>query len=171
MELENLISSNLGLVHLIFSILALIFGSMVLFRTKGTTVHKRTGYIYGVLMLGVNLTAFMMYRLFGEFGIFHWMAVVSLLTLFAGMVPIILKKPVSYISLHFGFMYWSVMGLYGALVAETFVRFPDVVMESGLPNSAFYNMTGIAVGITMSIGAFFFVKNKNKWEQFDKSIK
>jgi hypothetical protein len=46
-------------------------------------------------------------------------------------------------------MYWSVFGLDGVFVAETFVRIPDVVIESGIPNLTFYNMIGIAVGTTM----------------------
>ena len=81
-----------------------------------------------------------------------------------------MKSPKSYISLHFGFMYWSVIGLYGAFVAETLVRIPDVVIESGIPNSTFYNMTGIAVGITMGLGAYLFITNRNEWSKHDKSI-
>jgi len=35
------------------------------------------------------------------------------------------------------------MGVYGAFVSETLVRMPKVVVNSGIPNSVFYNMTGI----------------------------
>jgi len=99
------------------------------------------------------------------------MAIVSLATLVAGMLPMFLKKPKSYISLHYGFMYWSVIGLYGAFMAETLVRIPQVVVDSGIPNSTFYNMIGIAVGITVGLGALFHIKNNKKWMKFDKSIK
>ena len=68
-------------------------------------------------------------------------------------------------------MYWSVMGLYGAFAAETMVRLPDVVIESGIPNTTFYNMTGVAVGITMGLAAYFARKNKKKWMKFDSSLK
>ena len=170
MNLENLISGNIGLIHLIFSVFALLLGTLVLIFTKGTKKHKKIGYFYCVSILGVNITAFMIYRLYNEFGIFHWMAVLSLLTLIGGMFPILMKKPKSYITLHFNFMYWSVIGLYGAFMAETLVRIPDVVIESGIPNSTFYNMTGIAVGITMGLGAYFAIKKRKKWSKFDKSI-
>jgi len=170
MNFEHLISGNIGLIHVIFSVFALILGSLVLFFTKGTQKHKKIGYAYCVAMLGVNITAFMLYRLFDSFGIFHWMAVLSLVTLLCGMLPVLFKKPKSYISLHFNFMYWSVIGLYGAFMAETMVRIPDVVIESGIPNTVFYNMTGIAVGITMGIGAFFAIKNRKKWMKFDKTV-
>jgi len=167
MNLEHLISGNIGLIHLIFSILALILGTLVLSFTKGTKKHKRIGYYYCIAMLGVNITAFMIYQLYNKFGIFHWMAVLSLSTLILGMLPVIMKRPKSYVTLHFNFMYWSVIGLYAAFTAETLVRIPDIVIESGIPNSTFYNMTGIATGIVMTLGAFFSIKNKKKWMKFD----
>lgn len=39
----------------------------------------------------------MIYRLFGGFGIFHVFAIVSLLTLLAGMYPILTRKGKQYI--------------------------------------------------------------------------
>lgn len=171
MNLNNLISSSIGGIHLFFAILALVLGTMVLFKTKGTVTHKRIGYFYVFAMVGVNVTALMIYRLFGSFGIFHYMAIISLLTIIAGMLPVLLKKPTSYISLHFNFMYWSVIGLYAAFMAETLVRFPDVVIESGVPNHVFYNMTGIASGITIALGFFFSFRKRKDWSKFDKSIK
>ena len=125
----NLISNETGFVHLVFSILALLTGTLVLANKKGTRKHKIMGYCYAISMLGVLITAFMIYQLYGTFGIFHWAAVLSLITLLGGMVPVLLKRPKHYISLHYNFMYWSVMGLYGAFAAETMVRLPDVVIE------------------------------------------
>jgi len=68
-------------------------------------------------------------------------------------------------SLHFSFMYWSIMGVYGAFVSETLVRMPKVVIESGIPNSVFYQMTGIGTAIVMGLGVYFFLKNKSKWDK------
>ena len=62
-------------------------------------------------------------------------------------------------------MYWSIMGVYGAFVSETLVRMPKVVIESGIPNSVFYNMTGIGTAIVMGLGVYFFLKNKSKWDK------
>lgn len=169
MNLNNLVSGNIGLFHLAFSTLALVSGNLVLVLKKGTSKHKKIGYLYCTAMLGLIATAFMIYRLYDKFGIFHWMAVLSLATPIAVMLPILIKKPKSYISLHYSFMYWSVIGLYGAFTAETLVRIPDVVIESGIPNSIFYNSIGIAVGITMGLGAFFSIRNRDKWSKFDQS--
>lgn len=169
MRFSNLVSDQIGLIHLVFSILALVFGTMVIAKQKGTKSHKRIGYFYSTSMLGVIVTAFMIYRLFGKFGIFHWLALLSLVTLISGMLPMFLKKPKGYISLHFNFMYWSVMGLYAAFVAETLVRIPDVVIESGIPNSTFYSLTGIAVGVVMVLANIFAYRNKRNWSKFDLS--
>ena len=81
-----------------------------------------------------------------------------------------LKKPKGYTSYHYNFMYWSVFGLYGAFVAETLVRIPDVVIESGIPNTTFYSLTGIAVAIVMGLGYYFKFRNKKTWDKFDSSI-
>ena len=170
MNFDNLVGDNIGSAHLLFSILALLMGTIVLVKDKGTLSHKRAGYLYTFSMLGLIITAFMIYRLFGKFGIFHWLSILSLVTLLGGIVPMLLKKPKHYISLHLSFMYWSVIGLYAAACAETLVRIPQVVIESGLPNSIFYNSVGVAVFITMCIEIYGFQKKKKNWEKFDKSI-
>ena len=166
MNFNYLITDNVGLLHLIVSIVALVTGSLVLGMTKGTKNHKRIGYVYSLAMLLALVTAFTMYNLFGKWGIFHWTALVSSLTIACGLIPIFTKRPKNnFISIHFSFMYWSVIGLYGAFMAETFVRLPKIVVESGIPNTMFYNMTGIAVATTMGLGAYFFIKLKPKWEK------
>ncbi len=155
--MRQIIFSEIGLIHLIASISALIFGTLVLVLTKGTKFHKQIGYAYTVSMLGLLVTAFMIYRLFGRFGIFHMTAIISTISLLGGMIPVILRKPVnSWLSWHYGFMYWSVIGLYAAFVAETMVR---------IPQAPFYRMVGFAAfGVTI-IGAVIFGIYKQKWSK------
>lgn len=153
-------TSTLGLFHLIVSILALIAGTWVITTQKGTTIHKRIGYFYAANMVAVIVTSFMMYRLFGGFGVFHVAAIVSGVTLLGGMVPVILRKPEkSWLSLHFGFMFWSVMGLYAAFVAEIFTRIPGL---------RFFWMVGVGTGLVMFVGAFAFAFYKKRWEKIEK---
>lgn len=159
---------NTGLIHFISCLLSLLFGTYVLVTKKGTKRHKQIGYAYVVSMLVLLVTSFMLYHLFNRFGLFHWLAVVSSITLLGGFIPVLIKKPASYISMHFSFMYWSVFGLYGAFVAEVMVRIPKYVVEGGKPNAMFFNMVGIAVFITMGLGYYFFYKYKGGWEKFDK---
>ena len=151
----------------------MLFGSIILIIPKGTDIHKFIGRIYALAMLVVLVTAFLTYRLYGTWGIFHWSAVISSLTLIFGLIPILLKKPINnFRSLHFSFMYWSVIGVYGAFVSETLVRMPKVVIKSGLPNGFFYIMTGIGTALVMGIGVYFFLKLKPKWERkFDAKFR
>ena len=171
MNFGNFITSNTGLIHFIASMFALLLGTLILVIPKGTSKHKIIGRLYALTMLVVLTTAFMTYRLFGTWGIFHWTAVISSLTLVCGIIPILIRRPTNnYISLHFSFMYWSIMGVYGAFVSETLVRMPKVVVESGIPNRFFYYMTGIGTAIVMGLGVYFFLKNKSKWDKQFGSI-
>lgn len=164
MRLENFITSEIGLIHFIASVIAILFGTLVLVSTKGTKRHRSIGRLYALSMCVVLVTAFMTYRLFGTWGIFHWTAVISSLTLLCGLVPILIQRPMkNYVALHFSFMYWSVMGLYAAAISETLVRMPNVVIDSGIPNSVFYTMTGIGSAMVMGLGAFCFLKLQPKW--------
>jgi len=170
MILGHLYSNNIGFIHLIFSIVAVITGTIVLVSTKGTRYHKIIGRLYVFSMFGLLVTAFSIYNLYGKFAIFHWLAVLSSITLLGGMIPMFLKRPKSYVTLHFSFMFWSVLGLYGAFIAEIFVRIPKIVIEDGAPNPLFYNLIGVGVFIVMGFGYFFFFRNKRKWARLDKSL-
>lgn len=122
--MDILVSGNIELFHLIVSIIATISGFFVLLTKKGLIKHKQIGYVYVVSMLLVNVTAFMIYRVFGGFGIFPFFAIASLLTLIAGMYPILRRKGKNYMFRYFSYMYWSVVGLYCAFCAEVSTRIP-----------------------------------------------
>ena len=166
--MDNIVTGTTGLIHLISSIIALVTGLLVLTTTKGTTRHKKIGYIYVVSMVVLNLTAFMIYRLFGKFAIFHWFAVLSCLTLIAGMYPVLTKKSKNYLLTHFNFMYWSVVGLYCAFCAEILTRIPFLY---DLPNKRqlFGILTGVSIFIVMIIATIIFEKMKPKWtKQYER---
>lgn len=163
---DNFISGNLGLAHLMSAVFALIFGSFVLADAKGTVFHRRVGYLYALSMLALNITALLIYRVFQKFGVFHVAAIVSLLTLFAGMIPVILRKPEKHwFGLHFNFMYWSVMGLYAAFVAEMSIRLPIRTMFTSA--KTFFTTVAVATLLTMLVGQIFFLKNKKKWQNLN----
>ena len=76
-------------------------------------------------MIGLNLTAFGIYRLFGEFGVFHWFAVGSLATISGGLIPALLRRRIKHwIHFHYHFMAWSYVGLLAATSNEAFVHIP-----------------------------------------------
>ncbi len=146
----------LGDIHLYSAFLATAFGTMILAGRKGSVAHKRVGYAYCFSMLVVNITALMIYRLFGYFGIFHYAAVISLITLLLGMIPIMIKNTSKNIIQHMAWMYWSVTGLYAAFVSESLTRIPD---------KPFFTMLGISVTITMIGGTIGFRKYIDKWKK------
>ncbi|MEM9079035.1 MAG: DUF2306 domain-containing protein, partial [Bacteroidota bacterium] len=130
---------------------------------KGSQLHKKVGYVYVASMVVLLITAFMIYRLFGGFGIFHVAAVVSSVTLVAGMIPAIRKKNKNWVILHFSWMYWSVMGLYAAFASELITRLLPV---------QFFSMVGLATGVIMTTGIIVWTRKKKVWEsQFQKSEK
>lgn len=76
-------------------------------------------------MLMLNATALMIYHLTGRFGPFHFGAIVSGLTVVAGMVPAYTRAPRhAWRFLHATFLSWSYVGLLSALVAEIATRVP-----------------------------------------------
>ena len=155
--------SPVGWLHLIASILALVFGTWVLITLKGTRVHRRVGYLYAFSMILLLATAFLIYRLFGRFGVFHFAAIVSAVTLACGMVPAVLRKPKNWLDLHFGFMYWSVFGLYAAFVAEVAVRLPVRTMFTSA--RTFFTTVIVSTLATMGVGQIIFLAYKKKWQK------
>ncbi len=159
--MENLIHNEIGLIHLIASIIALASGTLVLLLKKGSKRHKQVGYVYVASMVVLIMTAFSIYRLFGGFGIFHLAALGSTVTLLGGMVPVITKRPKNWLGMHFAFMYWSVMGLYAAFFAETLTRVPE---------TPFFGMVGIATFVVMLLANLLYKKYSKQWQAaFDKT--
>lgn len=169
MNFDHFITDNTGLVHTIASILALVFGTWVLFAKKGDKRHKQMGYAYSASMVVLLTTCFFMYNLFGGFGIFHFFALLSSATLIAGMVPILRKKPKHYISLHFNYMYWSVIGLYGAFLAEILTRIPPLVIQDKEILPIFFAMVGVSIFIVMGLGSYFISRKRKAWSKFGRS--
>ena len=136
----------LGLAHTLLAVAALVLGGVVVGLPKGGRRHRTLGLAYAIAMLLVNVTALMIYRLFGTFGPFHWAALISLATLAAGWIPVRRRGP-GWLVRHAYFMAWSYVGLLAALAAEITSRVPGwdfgrSVMFSSL---AVFVLGGIAI--------------------------
>lgn len=153
--MDQLVHSTTGLVHILAALAAMVVGTIVLVIKKGTRTHRFLGYLYFYLMLTLNGTAFMLYGLLGTFGPFHVAAVISLLTLMAGFVPVIRRKPRSkWLMQHFTFMYFSIVGLYAAFVSETLTR---------IPKTPFYTMVFAASLLITMIGVYVYFRMRPQW--------
>lgn len=154
--MHTLVYSYWGLVHLVAAIASLGLGTMVLVRPKTGRLHKRLGYSYVGAVLLMLITCFGIYRQFQGFGIFHVAAVLSALTLVAGMVPVLRRKPARcWQQLHAGFMYVSVLELYVALVAEVLVRVPGL---------SFWEVAGLSVATVALPGGAWLVRVWPRWQ-------
>jgi len=144
----------LGGVHLGSALLAMALGAIVLLKPKGSKFHIKAGYAYAVMMLVLNGTALMIYQLFGHFGPFHYAALISLISLFGGIIPAYLKKPEkTWLEFHYEFMNWSVIGLYAAFWSETFSRF--------FRFAGFWVLVATGTAMTVAIGVYL-LKSKKK---------
>ena len=121
-----------GAVHAVFGLAALALGAGVLLMQKGTTRHRRVGQCYAAAMVLLNGTALAIYDLFGGFGVFHVLALVSLATLVAGLLPVWLRRPREWLEIHARCMCWSYLGLLAAFFGEIGARVPGVDFATGV---------------------------------------
>lgn len=154
----------IGWIHTIAAVIALLTGSMILAKAKGTALHKKIGRFYGISMLIVCTTAFMIYRVHNSIGILHFFAFISTITLLLGMIPMYYKGFKNPIVAHLSWMYWSVIGLYCAFSAEIFTRLP-IILDIENTYGIFYALVFLSSGIVGMIGGHFFNKKKKIWEK------
>ena len=125
----------------------------------GTQLHRVIGYLYVASMLGLNVTALLIYRVFGTFGPFHVLAVISLATVVAGLLPAFFKRPPGkWLRRHYEGICWSYVGLLAATAAEIAVRLP-FVQGFGL---AFGIATFVASFVVVFIGAFVLYRYRDQ---------
>lgn len=148
--------STLGWIHMIFGLIALAAGTAVILTRKGTRLHRTLGHVYLTNMIALNISALFIYELYGDFGPFHWMALGSLLTLIAGMVPVFTRRPKGrWLELHAAFINGSFVGLVAATAAEVTSRIPGTEDSFGLV------VAGTSI-LVMGIGAYLIGRSMPK---------
>jgi uncharacterized membrane protein len=100
--------------HIVAALSALVAGAAVLVSPKGTRRHRAIGASYVVALLAVDVAALSLHRE-NSFGVFHVLALVSLVTIVVGMAPLLLcKRSPPIIATHAYCMTWSYAGLVAA---------------------------------------------------------
>ena len=136
----------LGALHVGGAFLALGAGLAVWLTRKGTRRHRRLGQVYGVTMLLLNAAALLLYQETGQWGAFHWLALISLATLAAGLLPLLLgQRGAAVVGRHAYFMGWSYVGLVAAGVAQ--------LAADRLPLPAWLAVS-LASGLVIAVGAW-----------------
>jgi uncharacterized membrane protein len=145
--------STLGWIHTVFGIVALLAGTAVVLTRKATRWHRTLGHIYLTSMIGLITTSLFIYNLFGRFGPFHYLAVSSLLTLIAGMIPVLLRRPKRlWLEWHAIFINISFIGLVAATSAEITSRIPGL-------EDAFGPVVGLTSALVVGIGMALLFRN------------
>ena len=141
-------SSNIGLVHTLFAVVAIASGGLVVLFRKGTKSHKLLGYAFFSAMVIMNLTALFTQSIY-SFGPFHWMAIGSLVFVTGGVAaPVLYRKNENWLRIHFDLMLWSYVGLIAAMFSEIAVRVPAAGTVIG-GGALFWMLV-----ITSSVGTF-----------------
>lgn len=100
--------------HVLAALSALGAGAAVLLLPKGTQRHRVIGKVYVLALVLVNVAALSLHRE-DVFGVFHALAVASLVTIAVGLSPLLLgKRSPMVIGTHAFCMTWSYAGLVAA---------------------------------------------------------
>jgi uncharacterized membrane protein len=111
--------------HVLAACSALLVGAAVLLLPKGTQKHRLIGTVYSLVLVVVNAAALSVHRE-STFGVFHALAVASLVTIAVGLWPLLLgKRSPPVIATHAYCMAWS----YAGLVAAGFGQLAAAVRE------------------------------------------
>ena len=151
--------TQIGTVHFIASLVALLAGAVVLLLPKGTRWHRTWGHAYVWGMVAVVATSFGLWNTTGRFTPFHFFAIVAGLTLGAAMYTVLARRPKGrWLEAHATWMAWSYVGLCAAAMAETLSRFvmPLAVerFETDQLMGIFWSAVGLATFVTVGVGAF-----------------
>lgn len=143
-------------VHTLLGIACLAVGAGMIVLPKGTRLHRHTGRVYVGLMTVLLLTSFGIFELFGGFGVFHAMSIISGLTLAAGGAAVLLRSRIAgWVEYHYHFMLWSYLGLVMATNSHFFEPFERLLAASGLAEALVPIVTAGALwGVPFVIGAY-----------------
>jgi uncharacterized membrane protein len=110
---------DLGTIHVVAASVALVLGLVVAVRRKGDGLHVLLGRLYLLAMSAVVVPALFLYDITGGPGIFHALAVVSLLTTSLGWLSVLRRgRSRSALGAHATFMAWSWIGVVTAGAAQ-----------------------------------------------------
>lgn len=109
------------IIHTTLGVIALISGAWNLIAEKGTQRHRFIGCLYAVSMFGLIGTSFSIFDLFGGFGPYHVMSLVSGGTLALALYfPIRRKRHTNWLEHHYMWITWSYVGLVMATGSHLF---------------------------------------------------
>ncbi|MCB0279162.1 MAG: DUF2306 domain-containing protein [Calditrichaeota bacterium] len=122
-DIANWVHSTIGGIHFVSSVIGLCTGAYILLTKKGTRIHKKTGYVFVVSLVLVNLSALFIYDFNdGSISVFHFLIPVSVIFLSIGFIPMLGERKANYLNRHIIGMNGAALGLWAAGATEYFVR-------------------------------------------------
>ena len=113
------------LSHGIVAVIALLTGTYISFAKKGTKLHKKIGYLYVITMLITIFSSFGIVELYNGFGVYHVMALISLISISIGMYfPLFKRNNSDWVIHHYYWMLYSFIGLLMALGSHCIMFLP-----------------------------------------------
>lgn len=150
------VDGTLGSLHLLCALGALLLGPIVLFRRKGDKTHRWLGRLWATMMAIIVISALSMYEMNGRPNLFHFFAVVSLVTLSCALWAIWRYKrtrKASHLLTHQHCMVWAYFGLLMAgLWQMTFNLVRSDILDLSI--GMLYNGLGFLTALT-SIATYF----------------
>lgn len=118
--------------HTAVGVVALLSGAANVLAPKGTRRHRRVGWTYAIAMYVLILSSFGITELFGSFGAFHVLALVSGLTLTLALrFPLRRHRHPGWMEHHYFWISYSYVGLLMATGSHLFERFPQLPLAWG----------------------------------------
>ena len=142
--------------HIISASLSMLFGLILVTRTKGDKKHKKMGDYYFYAMLINNITALFIYNAYGKWFFPHWLAVITLALIIPGFLSIRMSKSSAAIKVHIISMVLSYYMLIGGAVNEAFIHIPSLTPLMHEQSPAF-GMTHFAVQIIFVAMLIYFL--------------
>ena len=140
-----------GAIHTVLAILGIVVGLVQLLRPKRGAGHRARGYAFVYAMLIADGTAKLIYQFTGTFNIFHIGAIVNLVWIVLGIVPVLRSpRPANWKNQHYYFIAWSYVSLLAAAATELVVRTVHLTTrEQGWSVAAIVSIAVTAIGYVL----------------------
>lgn len=160
-------------LHTTLGVTALATGAFVLVRLKGDRLHRIVGRVYATAMAALCVLSFGLRDttpLFAGYGPFHIAAVVSFVTVVAGVVVAWRRQP-GWLEGHYMWMAWSYIGLVmatgGHVMRPVFLWLRDAGVPAGL---AVALAIGMVWGLPPLVGSQWIARRKVGWDRLGAHV-
>lgn len=161
MTLAPLLQAPLAIqIHAFSAIAAVILGGFVLWRKKGTRLHKALGRIWVMLMLTAATSALFIneIRLIGPFSPIHIFSIITYVTLSSGLYAIIVRRDINRHRFDMQSLYINALLLAGAFTFLPGRRMHEAVFG---PNAGWLESL-IAIGLILGLAAMIWRRMRQR---------